>query len=283
MVREIVQRAMIVIAATVLGLGGVAQAKDEDLKVKGILEAKAATAVTIGGIDYQVTAATEYENAFDQKIAFADLTIGVLVKVEYMPLANGSLRAKEIEIEGSDGSSGDDRRGDDRSDRGDDDSATDSTRNGKKMSRIRITLVAEGGSLVKAKAEHETKKNEREFKATLKLPATSPLAPSDNAAARSLDVEATLSRDGAPYAICALQFKPKADPAYGFEWKAEQELKSKRVKKNRNPIERFRSKAGMCDTDTAQVGTQPGVPNVQRGDAISITVNDVRVAAGEAK
>lgn len=267
-----------VLVAVVLGLTTGVHAEDDDLKMRGILEAKSETSVTVGGTEYLVTGSTEYENSTDQRIALDDLPLGVVVKVEYIVLSSGALRATEVEIEGSR-----DGRRRNRSNRGHDDSATDSTFYKRKNERIRFRLEAVGDSLAKAKVEHESKRDERKFKVALKLPQASPLAPSDNAAASLLRVVATVSRGDTPYAVCTLALKPKDDTAYGFEWKSEQELKQRRAWGSRPGTERLRSKAGVCDTDLAQVGTQPGVPNVQRGDAVTIAVNDVGVAAGQTR
>jgi hypothetical protein len=88
----------------------------------------------------------------------------------------------------------------------------------------------------------------------------------DGTTAPAADVRAVFSRDGAPYAECAMVFDglqpeddddPDLEALYkvDVEWRADRGL---------------RERKGTCDVDLATDGVQTGVPAVQAGDTVSV-------------
>lgn len=117
---------------------------------------------------------------------------------------------------------------------------------------------------LRLKIKNEIKKNKHRLVLNLHVPFHNTILPvSSFRNARALDVRATLSRDGAPYAICFLAPNRDRNRPFSIEYKVDLELK---IKKNR-----FRSKKGYCDIDLNQADVQRGLPELNRGDSIVVT------------
>jgi hypothetical protein len=90
----------------------------------------------------------------------------------------------------------------------------------------------------------------------------------DETTAPLADVRAVFSRDGAPYAECVLVFdgieaEDGDDADLEALYKADVEWRAGRG---------LRERKGTCDVDLLTEGVQAGVPAVQAGDHVSITV-----------
>lgn len=122
------------------------------------------------------------------------------------------------------------------------------------------------------KARHNKKVNKKgvlkkdEFIATVEIPIdpASALGIVDRASAENADIRLILSRDGAPFAECLLEFR---------EFDGDDEAKFKvdvRIKKGA-----LREKKGACN-----VSTGPGVPDAQAGDVATARTGGIDFLQG---
>lgn len=75
----------------------------DDIEVEGPITALGASSLTVAGLTFAVTPATEIEDDDGNPIPFSALTLGLYVEVEGYYDASGTLIATEIEVEDDDG------------------------------------------------------------------------------------------------------------------------------------------------------------------------------------
>ncbi len=71
---------------------------DGDIEIKGSIQAKTDSSITVNSLEVLITASTKFENEEHSGISFDDLKIGDAVNVEATSNAGGSLVAKEIKL-----------------------------------------------------------------------------------------------------------------------------------------------------------------------------------------
>ncbi|CAL1241611.1 hypothetical protein [Candidatus Methylocalor cossyra] len=130
--------------------------------------------------------------------------------------------------------------------------------------KAQLTDTSQSGALSTVKLESKPRRSQLE--AELKLPVpNSVLHLVDRATAQSALLTLTFARGGTDYAECHFDFK-------GFKGKRKQ---GAAVAGYRIDIKDYRGhvheRHGVCDTDLATPGVQPGIPAVQTGDSVTVS------------
>ena len=254
----------VLVSMVALGIficGGSAAAKDGDSTTEGTIQAISTSAVQVGGNNYVLNSATEYQNSSGQAIAFSMFQVGRNIEIKWRAEGNARV-ARELELRSSGtatptpaatrtpsatatpGGSDDSNRSDS--------SKSNKTELKRTLSKVIVTKA-------KAKVDYEGERKERRLKISVKLPkGTVPLV-SSLAEAQALDFEAVITRGATVLATCGLDIDNTPEKTY-FEYQLDV-----RVKKGKT-----RESKGSCDVDPATDGIQSGVPVLKKSDLVSI-------------
>ncbi len=72
-----------------------------DVEIKGSVQAKTDSSITVNSLEVLVTSSTKFEGEGHTNITFEDLKIGDAVNIEAVSNSNGSLVATEIKLVGN--------------------------------------------------------------------------------------------------------------------------------------------------------------------------------------
>lgn len=131
--------------------------------------------------------------------------------------------------------------------------------------RANLTGVVAPGARGEAKLKTKTRGSQFEAEVKVPVPSTA-LALADKIQAQEATATLILSRSGVPYAECDFDFKSFKRGRAGVgsaEYKIE-------INDRRGVLQ---ERYGLCDTDLATPGAQPGLPAIQPGDAAAVTID----------
>lgn len=250
----------IALALLVGGFAPMANASDEDIEVRGTLNALSSSSATVGTTTCIVNSSTDFEDTNSNPISRSDFTVGDNVK---MKCRNGI--AKELELKNESSSSSSSSNSSSSSSKSSSSKSSDNSDSGSEKS-FKSKLTGETTTAT-GKAEYQSSREDGSIERSLKVTAKIP-APSDVPAAATLEDASALNlvvnlvRGSTNYARCTMDFDRissiKNTPA------AEYRVDLKRVKR------KIRDKGGECDINLELDGVQSGVPAMRKRDTITI-------------
>jgi len=129
-----------------------------------------------------------------------------------------------------------------------------------------VDTEAKGATRRKAKTQKNGSRDQLKARVNIPVPGNvPPVATEDDASA--LDLRLRFSRDDASYAECTLVLNKIDSDDGDVEAVYKLDLRSRT---NKRGEETFRAKKGSCDTDLDTEGEQSGIPDIQKGDTVTV-------------